>query len=126
MSGLGSGGFLPVSLGSFNDHALFEGVGSHANVTDLAINQSLDALEVGHEPPLGDGSHVRADAAFFLGFTAAPDVAAFDGPGPGQFTKSCHKIIFLSKGGEKLPIRGDLASTFCAKMVILGLENGFV
>ena len=59
-------------------HAFLEGIGGDPDVTDFAVDQSLDTLQVGHEPPLGDRSDVRADAALFLGFPTPPDVVAFN------------------------------------------------
>ena len=58
-------------------------------------------LEPGHEPPLGDGGDVRADAALFLGFAAAPDNAALARAFAGQFTNSCHNIPVSNQGRRR-------------------------
>src|SRR5260221_14511063 len=81
-SGLGFG-LLPSPLGCLRDQSLFQGVGGDANIADFPVDQGFYPLEIGHEPALGDGCHVRADAALFLGFAAAPDVTALDGPRAG-------------------------------------------
>jgi hypothetical protein len=53
------------------------------------------ALEVRKEPALGDGRDVRADAADFLGFAAAPNDAALHRAFACQFTKSSHTFPIL-------------------------------
>ena len=49
----------------------------------MAVNDGLDPLEIGDETALGGGGDVHADAAFLLGFAAAPYMAALDRPGSG-------------------------------------------
>ncbi len=70
--------FFPSAFGGFGDEALFDGAGGDANVADFPVDNGFDALEVGHETPLGDGGDVHANAALFLGFTTAPNDAALD------------------------------------------------
>ena len=78
-------GLLPLALGRLHDQAFFDGIGGDADVAHFAVDKGLDALEVRHEPPFGDGRDVRADAAFFLGLAAAPDVVALDWAGACDF-----------------------------------------
>jgi hypothetical protein len=84
---------LPGALRGLGDEALFEGVGGHADVTHLAIDDGFDALKVREEAALGDRRDVRADTAALLRFTTAPDDAAFHRAFAGQFTKSSHKML---------------------------------
>ena len=84
-------GLFPGPLEWFGDKALLDGAGGDANVSHLAIHHGFDALQVWKEPALGNCRHVRADAALFLGFATAPDVAAFDRAFSSQFTNSSHK-----------------------------------
>src|SRR5258706_15364760 len=95
-SGLGFGLF-PVPFGGLDDEAFFDGVGGHADVADFAVHDGLDALEIGEKTAFGDGGDVRADAAFFLVFAAAPAVAALHGGGAGQFTNFLPKMILSKK-----------------------------
>src|SRR5581483_4593496 len=67
-------GLFPSAPGGLYDHALFEGARGDTDVTHFTIDQGLDALEIGHETPLGNRGYVRADAAFFLGLATTPDV----------------------------------------------------
>src|SRR5262249_23662537 len=93
------------------DHeAFFDGAGRHADIANLAVDDGFDALEVGHESPFSDGGDVRADAALFLGFATAPDMAALDGARAGQFTNSCPKNASNLRSGEptNLTPRGKL------------------
>ena len=76
----GSFWLLPSALGRLLDEALFDGRSADADVAHFAINDSFHALKIREEAALCDCSHVRTDTALFLGLTAAPNVAAFDGP----------------------------------------------
>jgi hypothetical protein len=88
--GGGSVGFGPAAFGGLGDQSLFQGVGRNADVADFAVNQRLDALEIRHKAPLGDGGDVRADAALFLGFTTAPNVTALNRAFSCDFANSRH------------------------------------
>ena len=80
----GSLAFFPGAPGGLDDEALFDGLGADPDIAHFAAGEKcLDPLEVGEEAPLGDGGHVRADAAFALRLAAAPDLAALARPGPG-------------------------------------------
>src|SRR5215831_2418433 len=92
---------LPGALGRFCDHSFFDGADSDADVADFAVgHHRFDALEVGEKAAFGNGGHVRADTAGFLGFTTAPDDAALPRAFSCQFTNSCHND-FLSKGARE-------------------------
>ena len=71
--------------------------GGDPDIPHLAVDERFDTLEVWQEPAFGNSGYVCADAAFFLGLAAAPDVAAFDRPFACQFTNSSHKILFVRK-----------------------------
>src|SRR5258706_4946759 len=86
---------LPLAFGRLCDQTLFKRLRGHADVADLAVHDGFDSLQIRHETALGDGGHVRADAAGLLGFSAAPDDAAIDWPFAGQFTNSSHTVSFL-------------------------------
>ena len=88
---------FPIPLGRFDDDAFFQRTRRDADVADFTVDDGLDALEVRKEAPLGDGGYVRADAALFLRLAAAPDDAALHGTFAGQFTDSCHKILFKER-----------------------------
>src|SRR5688500_5423035 len=83
-------GLFPRALGRFGHETFLDGGCRNTDVTHLAVYDRLDALQVGHEAPLRDCSHVRTDAALFLGLAAAPNNAAFNRAFAGQFTKSSH------------------------------------
>jgi len=87
-------GLFPRALGSFGDQTLLEGIGGHADVAHLAVDDGFDALEVREEAALGDRRDVRADTAALLRFTTTPDDAAFHWAFASQFTKSSHKNAF--------------------------------
>src|SRR2546430_167603 len=86
------GGFslFPIALGGFDDEPLFDGAGGHSHIAHFSIHDCFDALQVGEEASLRNGSDVRADAALLLGFATAPNNAALHGAFSGQFTNSCH------------------------------------
>src|SRR3954464_4940054 len=71
--------FLPGAFWRLGDETLLERAGRHAHVTNFAIDHSFDALQVRQEAPLGNRGDVRANAAFFLGFAAAPNMRTLDG-----------------------------------------------
>jgi hypothetical protein len=78
---LGFSGFLaffPSAFGGLLYQALFNGTGRDTDITDLAIDDGFDSLQVGQKAPFRDGGHVHTDAALFLGFTTSPDDAALD------------------------------------------------
>ena len=94
--GVRGGVFLPSAPRSFGHETLFQGISGHPDISDFAVGHlCLYALQVGHETPFGDGGDVRADAAQFLGFAAAPNNAALHRAFAGQFTKSSHKNRFF-------------------------------
>ena len=86
------GRFLPSAPRGFGDQALLDHTGCDPDALHLTIGQDdANLLEVGEEATLGGRGDVRTDAALLLRFTTAPDVAALDGAGAGQFANSCHK-----------------------------------
>ena len=74
---------FPSALEWLGDEALLDGFGGDADVLHLAIDDGLDALQIGQETALHDLGDVHADAALFLGFTAAANAAPRDGAGAG-------------------------------------------
>ena len=76
-SGLRRFFLFPAALRGFDDQPFLDGARGHAYVTHFSVHEHLDALEIGEESALGNRRDVRADAAAFLGFTTAPDDAAF-------------------------------------------------
>jgi hypothetical protein len=70
--------FSPTTLWRLGDETLLDRFRGHADVAHFAVNNSFDALQIRDETALGDSGHVRADAAFFLGLTTAPDMTALD------------------------------------------------
>src|SRR5687767_9091987 len=86
----GGFGLFPGALGRFGDQTFLDRRSGDAHVAHFAIDEGLDALEIRHEAPLGNGGHVRADAALLLGLAAAPNDAALYRAFAGQFTKSSH------------------------------------
>ena len=90
---------FPSALGRLRDQALFDGLGRDSNVFDFAIDDRLHTLEVRIKGSLGDGGHMSADPALFLGFTTSPDVVAFDRFLSSCFANSCHiSSLFLWEG----------------------------
>jgi len=71
---------LLATAGSLGQNTLLDHTGGHPHGLDGAVGQKHPhALEVGIEPALGLGGHVRADTALLLGFTRTPDVTAAHG-----------------------------------------------
>lgn len=70
--------FFPRAFWRFDDQTFFDCARGDADIAHFAIDDGFDALKIREETAFGDGRHVRADTAFFLRFTTAPDVAAFD------------------------------------------------
>ena len=72
---------FPGALEWLGDEALLDGLGGDADVLHLAIDDGLDALQVRQETAFHDLGDVHADAALFLGLTAAANAAPCDGAG---------------------------------------------
>jgi hypothetical protein len=85
--------FFPSAFGSLGYHTLLNGFGGDAHVFHLTVNDHLDTLKIGHEAAFGDTSNVSTDAAFFLGFTTAPNVTSLNGPFTCNLTNPGHRAV---------------------------------